>query len=222
MLHNKKVIAVIPARGGSKGVPNKNIKTFNGLPLINWTIFSACESKIIDEIYINSDSEEILDIARKTKKVKPFKRPSELAEDNSLIFDTLKHFCRNVESDILILLNPTSPLRYGNLIDFTLNHFNYNQFDLACTGFYSNHFETGSIKMKNRQQLKKFFYDNGSIYIFNTDYILSNNEFYPNQDKIQKIVTEQIYNYEIDTQLDFILLEALHNHLEKRGGCHVC
>jgi len=209
MLNDKKVVAVIPAKGRSTGVPNKNIKIFNQRPLITWTIEAAQASKIIDEIYVNSDDDGILNLARLYEDIKTFRRPGTLAKDNSLIFDTLKHFANKVKSDLLVMLNPTSPVRTGKFIDSVISQFT-DDFYLLATCKESLEFECGSSIMANRQDMKPFPYDTGSIYVFDTNYVKSCPEFYPAKGYIKTVITDQIYNYEIDTQVDFKICELLH------------
>ena len=105
-------IALIPARGGSKGIPRKNIKLFNSKPLIFWTIKAAIESKFVDRVIVSTDDEEIAHIAKSLSAEVPFLRPKELAQDNSSGIDPVVHALNNLQNvkDVL-LLQPTSPLR---------------------------------------------------------------------------------------------------------------
>ena len=91
-----KNIALIPARGGSKGIVRKNIKLFNSKPLIYWTIKTALESKYIDRVIVSTEDDEIADIARSFSAEVPFKRPNELAEDSSRGIDTVLHALNNL------------------------------------------------------------------------------------------------------------------------------
>ena len=91
-----KNIALIPARGGSKGIPRKNIKLFNSRPLIYWSIKSALESNYIDRVIVSTEDEEIADIARSFSAEVPFKRPTELAEDNTKGIETVLHALDNL------------------------------------------------------------------------------------------------------------------------------
>ena len=125
MIGNFSVIAIIPARGGSKGLPGKNIRPLLGKPLIGWSIEQAFASKYIDEVVVSSDCPEIIEISRKFGANVPFKRPAKLASDNSTTIDVLIHcldwFEQNNKSfDILVLLEPTSPIREVSDIDNSL------------------------------------------------------------------------------------------------------
>ena len=113
MKNNKKIIAIIPARSGSKGLLNKNIKLFNKKPLIYWTIKSALQSKYIDKCFVSTDSKKISNLSKKFGADSSFLRPKNISghqsDISSTIIHTLKKF--NNDYDIIILLQPTSPLR---------------------------------------------------------------------------------------------------------------
>ena len=113
-----KVLAVIPARGGSKGLIRKNILDLAGLPLIAWTIKAAKESQIISNVILSSDDDEIIEVAKRFDCEVPFKRPSHLATDNATSVDVLAHAIKDYSSyDFVIMLQPTSPLRTSIDID---------------------------------------------------------------------------------------------------------
>ena len=114
-----KVLAVIPGRVGSKGVPGKNSKVFDGKPLICYAIEAALESKLITDIVVSSDGEEILNIASSYESVYCHNRRNDLATDSSPIGDTLVEIIQQFEErpEFIVLLQPTSPLRTGRQID---------------------------------------------------------------------------------------------------------
>ncbi|MDA9112772.1 acylneuraminate cytidylyltransferase family protein [Gammaproteobacteria bacterium] len=120
------VIALIPARSGSKGIPNKNIKIINGKPLIAYSIEFALSSKKIDRVIVSTDSQQIADIAKKYGAEVPFLRPSKLATDSAPMYGTVKHlidFLSKSKCDykFLALLQPTSPLRLEKDFHIALN-----------------------------------------------------------------------------------------------------
>ncbi len=113
MLDNKKVLALLTARGGSKSLPKKNILTAGGKPLLAWSIEVAQRSKYIDRLVLSSDDEEIISVAKRYDCETPFIRPKELATDQASSYSVAIHALNSIEEefDILVLLQPTSPLR---------------------------------------------------------------------------------------------------------------
>lgn len=121
MINGRRVLAVIPARGGSKRVPRKNIREVAGKPLIAWTINAAKGSRYIDRCIVSTDDEEVADIARQCGGDVPFMRPAEFARDDSSSIDVLRHAVGKVPGyDIIVLLQPTSPERTSADIDAAL------------------------------------------------------------------------------------------------------
>ena len=120
------VLGIIPARGGSKGIKNKNLKKIKGKTLIEYTISEAKKSKLINDIYVSTDSNKIINIAKKNK-INFIKRPKELSKDHSKTIDAIKHVTKfykkkfNFFPDYIIILQPTSPLRKSFHIDKALN-----------------------------------------------------------------------------------------------------
>ena len=132
MIEKNKIVALIPARGGSKGIKNKNIIDLCGKPLISYTIQAALESKYIDKVIVSTDSQEIADVAIKYGAEVPFLRPGELASDTSKTIDAVMHAVgelekRKEEYDILILLQATQPLRTADDIDSAIELFIKNK-----------------------------------------------------------------------------------------------
>ncbi|MDD3816150.1 MAG: acylneuraminate cytidylyltransferase family protein [Desulfocapsaceae bacterium] len=119
MYNQKKILALITARGGSKGIPKKNIKLLGGKPLICWTIDAALESKYIDRLILSSDDTEIIETARAAKCEVPFTRPAYLAEDETSSMDVIMHALSQIKEQFhyLLLLQPTSPFRTSEDID---------------------------------------------------------------------------------------------------------
>ena len=187
MIKNKKIIAIIPARGGSKGVPKKNIKLFHGKPLIFWTIKAAKESKYIDDIIVSTDSREIAKISERYK-VKVIKRPKELAKDDSPVIDAINHsLCFLEEKEdkffpIVILLQPTSPLRKSKTIDLAIRSFfkNVEKYD-SLVPIHPIEGKTGKINKGyyipdyilgiSRQKLEKTYQECGTVFVFKTNLI---------------------------------------------------
>ena len=129
MYNNKEVLAIIPARGGSKRLPGKNIKDLNGKPLIAWTIDAALRSKYIDKSVVSTDDEIIAEISQKYGAEVPFIRPKELATDTASSIDVILHAINFYKTkgepfEYVILLQPTSPLRTTEDIDHAFEMLN--------------------------------------------------------------------------------------------------
>lgn len=201
-----KSLAFIPARGGSKGLPNKNIKNLLGEPLINYSIESAKTSNRIDHIVVSTDCDEIADITRKSG-VEILYRPEAVSNDESKTIDTLNfhyEFLKNY--DIIVILQPTSPLRPKDLIDECINEFLIGEYSNLVTGYYCKFQEFGSHNNMRRQDVKGFFYDDGSLYIL-TPSLIKKNQW--SGDNTKKIVNKRQFTFEIDDEIDFLILEQL-------------
>lgn len=208
-----KVIAIIPARGGSKGIPRKNLVNFSGKPLLQWSIEAALKSKYITNVVVSSDDDEILHEAQRNKEVLVIKRPLELAQDNSKTEPVLSHVLeslKEIKFDYLILLQPTSPLRTAKDIDFAfekllnseatslisvceLPHHPYKSFHVDEKGYLQG-IINNEFPFYPRQELPKTFRANGAIYIIKV------NEFI----KKKTLLTDKTLHFEmtIENSLD--------------------
>ncbi len=204
------ILGLIPARGGSKGVPGKNIKRINGKPLIAWTIERALESRRLDKVVVSTDSGEIARIARE-KGAEILMRPAGLATDTASTQAVMEHALQNYPSDILVLLQPTSPYRSEGLIDACIDEFIENQYDSLATGFICDYKEYGSNTLP-RQQIQGFFYDDGSVYVIKAENILKGDRY---GKKIGRKLTSRYENAEIDDEYDFWLLEQILKKCER-------
>ncbi|KAB2946572.1 MAG: acylneuraminate cytidylyltransferase [Candidatus Methanoperedens nitroreducens] len=230
MINNKKIIAIIPARGGSKGLPGKNIRSLAGKPLIAWTIDKAKKSKYIDKVIVSTEDNEIAEISRKYGAEVPVLRPEELAKDDSPTIDAIMHIINWFESkeeyfDIIILLEPTSPLRKENDIDNAVELFIENidhAGSLVSVGevhmenpHITKKIENGYVKplieigknLYQRQQLPKVYFPYGVIYLALTIALKKNKTFY--LERTIPYFIERWQNYEIDDIYDFICIEAI-------------
>lgn len=230
MIRDKRVLALIPARAGSKGLPGKNIKPLYGKPLISWSIDTALNSKYVDEVIVSTDSKEIAKLAELAGASVPFIRPETLATDTSTSVDVAIHALvelhskRGQDFDYLILLEPTSPLRDSADIESMLEKLdaNSNEYDgIISLGEVREHpAYMKRIEGKKFSNLLKDFsstsrrQDNEPIYFpFGLAYIVKcktlNNEktFYPQNCTYFVISPEQCY--EIDTIQDFLFIETL-------------
>lgn len=191
------ILALIPARAGSKGIKNKNICKVGRIPLFQRAINAAKTSKKINKIVVSSDSKKILKKCRR-QKIECINRPFHLAKDDTPMGDVVLHAYRLYKPQAMVLLQPTSPFRCGKLIDKCIKIFQSKKYDALATGYYAQTcpFETNN---KQRQQLKQLFYDDGNIYIFSKKVILKKTKF---GNKNCKVVISKMENIEIDTDQD--------------------
>lgn len=223
MLNGKSFLAIVPARGGSKRLPRKNVLDLAGKPLITWTLEAARNSKYIDKIVVSSDDAEILQIADDLR-VGIIKRPNELAGDTATTFSVIEHVLQqNIgKFDFIVLLQPTSPLRNAHHIDEAIELLAQKNADAiisVCETEHSplwtntlpedgsmNFFLSSEIKNKRSQDLPRYFRLNGAIYICSVDKL---NECQT------LLIDKNSYAYkmalsdsvDIDTQLDFTIAE---------------
>ena len=208
-----RILAVIPARGGSKSIPRKNILSFDGKPLIVYSIEMALKSKYIDEVVVSTDDEEIAEISEKYG-AKAIKRPDEFARDDSPMIDALKHVLNNLKINLylVVLLQPTSPLRNVETIDETIKIFddNYDFYD-SLVPLHPIGTKTGKITDGKyvpdylpgirRQDLELVYRECGTVFIFKPELIKKGQMFGKN------IFPFLIKNYkeaiDIDTMDDF-------------------
>jgi N-acylneuraminate cytidylyltransferase len=196
------ILGITPARGGSKGIPGKNIKVVSGKPLIAWTIEAAKESKMIDRYVVSTEDEEIAEISRKCG-ADVIARPQELATDETTTLSVLQYVIEKIPCDSVVLLQATSPIRRDGLIDECIREFVDNEYDSLATGFTCKYIEYGKNNLR-RQDIKGFFYDDGNVYVIKTDLIERGERF---GEKIGRKVISRWENIEIDDEFDFWLAE---------------
>ncbi len=201
-----KIIGVIPARGGSKGLKNKNLKIIKNKPLIYWSIKSAKESKLFNEFFVSTENEKIKNIALKYGS-KVIDRPKNLSKDTSKTIDVLKHAIKITKADIIVCIQPTSPNRPKRIIDKCLKIYFQKKVDTLATGRIIHNYEWGKYNNISRQKLKGWFWDDGSIYIFNAKDLLNNKWV---GKKVYKYILEKKFNVlEIDDKDDFEIIKKL-------------
>ena len=198
------ILGVIPARGGSKGIPRKNIKMIAGKPLIVWTIEAAKRSKLMDRFVVSTDDPEIADIARK-HGAEVIDRPSELATDEATTIAALQHVLSKIKAATVVLLQPTSPVRDDGLIDTCIKRFQETSVDNLATGFICKFMEYGSYTQR-RQELEGFFYDDGNVYVIKANQI-KNGTLYG--DKAERFEISKEQNIEIDDEFEFWMAEQV-------------
>lgn len=223
-----KNLAIIPARSGSKGLKHKNIKSLNGKPLLAYSIEAAKESEIFDEVILSTDSEEYAIIGKKYGAKVPYLRSKSLSDDKAsswdVVRDVVKWYLNHGERfETVTLLQPTSPLRTA--IDITegfdfyirknaelvigiteADHsplwMNTLPEDLSMSSFLDN-----SYSKIPRQQLPNYYRINGSLYIISVDHLFDNKDFY--SDNTFGYIMDQESSIDIDTELDFLIAEAI-------------
>ena len=139
------ILGITPARGGSKGLPGKNIKTIAAKPLIAWTIDAAKKSRLLDRYIVSTEDKEIAEISRKFA-AEVLERPFELATDEALTLSVLQHAIKQIPCDIIVLLQATSPIRKPGLIDECIKEFIDNKYDSLATGFICKYIELYIIR----------------------------------------------------------------------------
>ena len=226
---NEKVLAVIPARGDSKGIPRKNLYPLNGKPLIAYTIEAALKSKLLTRSIISTDSEEIAEVAEKFGGDVPFIRPNVLANDTASSIDVVKHAVKELEKadgvryNYAVLLQPTTPLRLSGDIDKVIQKLISTQCDTVITmvdvGAYhparmyriENDRLLGimeeSIAMRRRQDLPPIYIRSGDIYACKRNIIFNRNTMLGNDCRPLVIPSNRAVN--IDTLEDLLFAEYL-------------
>jgi len=231
-----KILGIIPVRGGSKGVPKKNIRLLNGKPLIQYTSDVALSSNYLDQVIVSTEDDEIEKVARGLGLEVPFKRPNELATDESPTILTLIHAleyykCKGIFYDAVCLLQVTNPFRTSEFIDKAIEKFRNVKSDsllsvLKVPHEYNPHWifevkESGNLKISTgeseiisrRQELPTCYYRDGSIYITKTKVLLNQKSLYGKS--ISYIESDESRHVNIDTMKDWVRAEELAINLNK-------
>lgn len=223
-----RVLAIIPARGGSKGVPGKNIKILGGKTLINHAIDCAKNSNKVNKIVITTDAEEIAKVAQE-EDIQIIKRPKEMANDFSNVTEAVRHVLDSIKEedyDILVLLQPTAPLRTGRQLDEIISMFELDSdlegvisviptqdvhparmYNVEMDGTMNSFLKNGETL--RRQDLNPVYYRNGCFYAIRKTAFLAQNSFMPNHKKAYVMDSNWLVN--IDNQRDFALATVLYN-----------
>lgn len=228
MYRDKKFLAVIPARGGSKGLPGKNIKDLCGKPLIAYTIETALNSKVFDKVIVSTDSLEIAKTAEKYGAEIPFLRPVELATDTADSMDVLIHamnYLKDIgeEFDYIVKLQPTSPLRtvediqksiellFEKGADSIISISECQHHPLWCNTLTSdlrmNNFIKEEIKNKNRQELPVYYQINGLIFLSSIEVLLKTREWYGKNS--YAYISKSENAIDIDNMIDFNIVKSI-------------
>ncbi|UTJ07338.1 cytidylyltransferase domain-containing protein [Arcobacter roscoffensis] len=224
MLNGKTFLGIIPARGGSKRLPGKNVLDLCGKPLIAWTIEEGLNSKYIDKVVVSSDDDVILEISKKFE-AETMKRPDEFASDTASTFDVIKHTISNLERyDYIVLLQPTSPLRNEKHINEAielLENKNADAIISVCemehSPLWSNTLNEGlsmqdflrkEVLNKRSQDLEKYYRLNGAIYICKTTKLLEEKSFFL-KENIYAYKMDRKSSIDIDEEIDFKIVKFI-------------
>ncbi len=238
------VLGIIPARGGSKRLPHKNLLPLAGKPLISYTIKAGLEAHCIDELMVSTDDPEIARVSVEFGAKVPFMRPSKLAQDDTSTFAVVQHaidYYKTVEGKtfkFIVLLQPTSPLRDGEDVDLAMKFLYSKNADSVISVSENDHsplwcntlpddlsmntFLREELKFKRSQDLEKYYRLNGAIYICNTARLLEEKTFFL-KDRVYAHIMPQEKSIDIDTRLDLILCEILLTEmLSTNATCEHC
>lgn len=235
MYKDKKILAIVPARGGSKGLPHKNIKPLLGKPLIGWSLEQAKNCSYVDEIFVSTDSAEIAKVAEDFGVKVPALRPPELAADTSSSMDVILHAINSLEKegkffDCILLVEPTSPLRetqdLDKAVEMLINTKDAESIVGVCKaegahpdflsamdkGFLVP-YNKSVFSAKRRQDLQDLYFFEGSLYLSYVDSLKKRRAFY--HEKTLGYEVPKYKSFEVDDIVDFKIIEALMSAKQK-------
>ncbi len=222
MIENRRVLAVVPARGGSKGVPGKNLREIGGLSLLHRTLQTATASQYVDSVVVTSDDDQILEHAAQIPNIGVLRRPPELATDDSAMSPVVEHVLLSHKADIVILLQPTSPLRQTTDIDGALDKLiakHATSLVSVCPTRTSPYWMYRMIDgdrlepvlpkadVATRQELPETLQVNGALYIVDVGWFTAHRTFV--DDNTVAYVMPVDRSIDVDTPEDLIVAEAL-------------
>lgn len=237
MIHGKSVLALIPARGGSKGLPRKNLMPLSGMPLVGWPIRAARNSSYIDRVLVSTEDREIADRALELGAEVPFLRPAELANDTASSASVIEHAVAFLEAqgdsyDYLVLLEPTSPLTEAADVDRALELLGDRRgiadaivgvsrveaahplFDVVLNdeGLIEPYAAGSFSSVLRRQDLPELYFMEGSLYISDLAVFLKRKSFY--HDRTLPFMVPKWKSLEVDDLVDFVCIEAIMRNAE--------
>mgnify|MGYP001205401861 CR=1 FL=1 len=228
MIGGKKVLGLVIARGGSKGLPGKNLLTLGGLSLTARAVKAGLESQYIDDVIISTDDEAIAKEAEDAGCEVPFLRPAELASDSSKSIDVIRHALTTLKKsgriyDVFVLLQPTTPLRSSKHIDDCLELYSEKCADSVVSVTEAEHhplwmntlpddmsmkdFIRAEAENVNRQDMPTYYRINGGVYAVSCEYMFKTGKLY--SDKSYAFVMDSKSSVDIDSKLDFKIAELL-------------
>lgn len=230
MENTKNIIAIITARGGSKGIPRKNIKLMNGYPMLYYTINAALNSKLINRVIVSTDDKEIAEVAKKYGAEVPFMRPLELANDTASSLSVLKHTINwlkdneNYTPDIVVFLLATYPLRESKHIDMVIEKLIETNAKSVCTvyetdkhpywmseleGDKSFFFKDEKTRISRRQDLPKYYMLGGGIFVYYTYNLMELETTHFSLEDNRVVIIPAKNCVDVDELKDFIIAETL-------------
>jgi CMP-N,N'-diacetyllegionaminic acid synthase len=229
MITPPKVLGVIPARGGSKRLPNKNIRLLAGKPLIAWTIEAAQKANGLTDYLVSSDALPILHIAKNYGAPVPFRRPPYLATDTVRNIEVVAHALKFMEAekqtvyDIIVLLQPTSPVRNPVHIDTAINMLWQSDLDsvVSVKGPFRKRdpilkaMRDGILEDYCPVVTEPFYLYNAALYGVKRDFFIKHNRLISRQQV--SLVMDAIHSVDVDTKADFLMAETYLNYLGKGG-----
>jgi CMP-N,N'-diacetyllegionaminic acid synthase len=235
--NSPRVLALIPARGGSKGLPRKNVLDVGGKPLIVWSVEAGLASKRVDAVVVSTDDREIADVALGAGAEVPFMRPAELAADTSPSIDAVLHALDALaadgrEFDMLALLEPTSPLRTAGDIDRAVElliahadadavvsvgevHMEHPSIVKRIEGDRLTPYVPEALKATRRQDLDRAYFPYGVVYLSRVESLRATRSFYP--EKTMPMLIERWQNYEIDDVYDLVCVSAILEYRQREN-----
>ncbi len=226
MINGKTILAVIPARGGSKGVKRKNLRNVGGKPLIEWTIDAAKNAQYIDRVIFSSEDQELMGVATELGCEVPFARPDDLATDTASTIDVVCHAIRECGKahDYVVLLQPTSPLRSSEDIDKVVSmcvknnapacvsvskvsKSPYWMYEREDSGLLNSLSIRPEIQAYRRQDLPPVYQLNGAVYIADCNWLLEQNSFIC--EKTLSYVMPSERSIDVDEELDLIMVNTI-------------
>ncbi len=198
------ILGVIPARGGSKGVPRKNLKTICGRPLIAWTIDAAKRARRLDRWVVSTEDAEITAIARR-EGAEVLNRPRELATDEASTLAVIQHALTEIPTDVVVVLHPTSPIRRDDLIDAAITRFEQSGADSLGTVHKDFSYEYGQ-DMPRRQEIRPRLIDNGNVYVLDARLVRAGRWL---GERLATYEVSREEGVEIDDEFDWWLAERI-------------
>ncbi|EID4420536.1 acylneuraminate cytidylyltransferase family protein [Vibrio vulnificus] len=232
-----KILAITPARGGSKRLPGKNIKNLNGKPLIQWTIDAALAVQEIARVMVTTDCDEIAEIAKQAGAEVPFIRPPELATDTSSSTDVIRHAldfyrAQGEEFDFVLLLQPTSPIRSADDIRHAIEQLKAHTADAVVSVCPCDHsplwantlpddrsmadFIRHEVSQLRSQDLPDYYRINGAIYLTKVSRFYQENSLFLSSN-IFAYVMDNESSVDIDHELDFLIAETVLKYREQNA-----